>query len=83
MVAYNERILATSGSSQRRDRAARMLVNLRSSVVRLRATPPPVIPMPPRPSRNVIDGVEYEVVSIDELQARNASAWQSRGGLYG
>jgi len=27
----------------------------------------------------VIDGVEYEVVTLDELQARLAEAWPSRG----
>jgi hypothetical protein len=37
MVAYNERILATSGSPQRLHRAHQMLANLRPHVARLEA----------------------------------------------
>lgn len=40
MVAYNQRILATSASLQRRHRARRMLANLRPHVVRLEAAVP-------------------------------------------
>jgi hypothetical protein len=37
LVAYNERIVETSGSRQRRMRAARMLVNVRPHLERLEA----------------------------------------------
>lgn len=37
LVAYNERVIASSGSRQRRMRAAAMLINLRPHVERLEA----------------------------------------------
>jgi hypothetical protein len=39
MVAYNERVLATSSSPRLREEARRMLVNLRPHVVRLETQP--------------------------------------------
>lgn len=37
LVAYNERIIATSGSAQRRERAERMLANVSPHLARLEA----------------------------------------------
>lgn len=61
MVAYNERILATSQSPQRRDRAARMLANLRPELARLEAAARPPDPQSaPTTARH--DDDEFEVV---------------------
>jgi len=64
MVAYNQRILATSQSPQRRHRADRMLANLTPLVAQLEhdeASPP----NPKDEPRTIVsDGVEFEATSI-------------------
>ena len=75
LVAYNQRILDTSQSQQRRHRAARMLANLRPIVVRLEreeaerlsriaAAAPPLASFEGRVQhwRDTKDDEEFEVV---------------------
>lgn len=61
MVAYNERILATSQSPQRIHRAKRMLVNLQPIVVRLEQEQNEVERSVSKLSRTIGDD-EYDVV---------------------
>lgn len=67
VVAYNERILETSSSSQRRIRAARMLKNLAPAIARLEqhASVTPAASLPPIVTS--IDAVEFETVWNGEV----------------
>ena len=72
MIAYNERILCTSLSEQRRDRARRMLANLQPFLTRFQVDAAPT--REARPATTIHgDGVELESVwngrdSLDVLK---------------
>jgi hypothetical protein len=57
LVAYNERILHTSESAQRRDRAERMLANVRPYVAEFEAKAPAAAPTPPARTDDAFDVV--------------------------
>jgi len=74
MVAYNQRILETSQSSERRDRAARMLVNLQPWIAELeqrRTCPDCGKPRPPGGSGRCPDCVleQRRLAAIEKLPA--------------
>jgi hypothetical protein len=92
MVAYNERILATSQSQQRRDRATAMLANVRphlerlereeqARVSRVEASTPPASTLDGQIQRRVRDREDdqYEVVwSGDRKRESLTGNWDSK-----
>lgn len=92
MIAYNERILATSQSPQRLDRATRMLANVRQHlerlereererVARISASTPPASTIDGQIQRRVRDRErdDYEVVwSGDRKEVSLTGTWNSK-----
>lgn len=91
MVAYNERIIETSQSPQRVERATRMLVNLqphldrleseeRARLARLNAATPPASTIDGQIQRRVRDREDdYEVVwSGDRKEVSLTGIWNSK-----
>jgi hypothetical protein len=91
MVAYNERILATSQSQQRRARATAMLANVRphlerlereeqARLARVEASAPPAHTLDGQIQRRVRDRDEhYEVVwSGDRKRESLTGSWDSK-----
>jgi hypothetical protein len=60
LIAYNEDVIRTSRSVQRRDRAAQMLSNLRPELARLEAADARR-EGPRAPATRIINGEEFEI----------------------
>ncbi len=87
MVAYNQRILETSASEQRRQRAGRMLMHLRPLLAQLETNrTEEVIAPSEQPPRDVnpliVHGVEYEAIQSVGRQSLTAP-WDGGSSLSG